>query len=167
MKIGKIFAVLGTVYAAGVAMAMKKRKDDGTSKLAQDAKKSTLENVVDEIVEIHKNAYNDARKFVVDNFSDVKDFDGFKARVADLSKNFAEIVEQKFDDVKDSSEDKIELAKKFLEENYEKAKISLKNAEEKVKTFGEENKENAEKMIAEAKVKIEGQYNKMKEKISK
>lgn len=136
MKFGKVFAVVGTAYAAAVAFAMKKRKDEGTSKLASDPKKSTLENVVDEIVEIHKNAYNDTKNFVATNFDDVKDFDSFKARVSDISKNFSEIIERKFEDMKDYAGDNAETAKKILEENYEKVKTSLKNAEEKAKTFG-------------------------------
>lgn len=167
MKFGKIFAVLGTAYAAAVAIAAKKRKDEGTSKLAENTKDSTLQNVVDEIVEIHKNAYNDARNFVVDNFSDVKDFDTFKLRVTDLLEDFSKIAEEKFENLKDSAEDKTEIAKKFLEENYEKAKISLKNAEEKAKTFGEDSRDNAEKFLADSKTKIEETYQNLKNKISK
>ena len=166
-KFGKIFAVIGTAYAAALAIAMKKRKDEGTSKLDADTKKSTLENVVDEIAEIHKNAYKDVRAFVVDNFSDVKDFDTFKNRVTDLSKNFAKMAEEKFEDIKDSTEDNIENVKKFIEENYEKAKTSLKNAEEKVKDFADDKKQDAEKLIADAKKDIEEKYETAKKKISK
>lgn len=178
MKFKKLFAVAGAIYAGALAFAMKKRKDEGTSHLAEKATDSTFQNIVDEIVEIHKNAYNDTKNFVVDNFSDVKDFETLKNRVSDLTENFVKVASEKFEEIKNNSSEKTEDFKKFLEENYEKAKISLSNAEEKIKNltenskenlknFSEDAKENTQKFLSDSKTKIEETYSKMKNNFSK
>lgn len=95
----KILALLGT-YATGMAVAMKLRKDKGTSKLAKDTKNSTLENVIDEIVDIHKMAYNDVKNFVTPLFDDVKDFEGLKTRVSGMIDEFGAKLEVAFAELK-------------------------------------------------------------------
>lgn len=47
-------------YAAGLAVAMKYRKDAGTSKLATPTK-SHIDSFFDEIVDIHKSAFADVK----------------------------------------------------------------------------------------------------------
>ena len=52
-------------YAAGLAVAMKYRKDNGTSKLNDvDATKTKLNSFIDEVVDIHKTAYADVKGFI-------------------------------------------------------------------------------------------------------
>jgi hypothetical protein len=47
-------------YAAGLAVAMKYRKDAGTSKLTTPTK-STIDSFFDEIVDIHKSVFADVK----------------------------------------------------------------------------------------------------------
>lgn len=69
-------------YAAGLAVAMKYRKDNGTSKLNDvDATKTKLNSFIDEVVDIHKTAYADVKGFISENFDDIENFD-------DLQKKF-------------------------------------------------------------------------------
>lgn len=167
MNFKKILGVVAAAYATSVAIAMKKRKDEGTSKLASDAKNSTLENVVDEITEIHKNAFVTVKNFVVTNFEDIKDVETLKIRLTEMASDFKSQVEKTFEDLKNNSEDYKDAAKKFLEDAYEKTKNSLKVAEEKAKTFGEDKKDSAEKFLAESKKKLEETYENLKTKFSK
>ena len=65
----KFLTVLAAGYAIGVGLLMKKRKDEGKSKLADDVSKTTLENVVDEIVDLHKTAFEDIKNFIHTNLT--------------------------------------------------------------------------------------------------
>lgn len=167
MSFKKILGVVAAAYAASVAIAMKKRKDDGTSKLASDAKNSTLENVVDEITEIHKNAFVTVKNFVVTNFEDVKDVETLKNRLAEMAGDFKSQAESAFEDFKNNSSDYKNSAKKFLEDAYQKARNSLKVAEEKVKTFSDDKKDSAEKFVEDSKRKLDETYESLKTKFSK
>lgn len=57
----RLFTLLAG-YAAGLAVAMKYRKDNGTSKLDPVIPaKTKLNSFIDEVVDIHKTAYADVR----------------------------------------------------------------------------------------------------------
>lgn len=57
----RLFTLLAG-YAAGLAIAMKYRKDAGTSKLDTEAKNtSKLNSFIDEVVDIHKTAFSDVK----------------------------------------------------------------------------------------------------------
>ena len=57
----RLFTLLAG-YAAGLAVAMKYRKDKGISKLENtENKKSKLDSFIDEVVDIHKTAFADVK----------------------------------------------------------------------------------------------------------
>ena len=57
----RLFTLLAG-YAAGLAVAMKYRKDNGTSNLNTDASStSKLNSFIDEVVDIHKTAFADVK----------------------------------------------------------------------------------------------------------
>ena len=57
----RLFTLLAG-YAAGLAVAMKYRKDNGTSKLENTVNnKSKLDSFIDEVVDIHKTAFADVK----------------------------------------------------------------------------------------------------------
>lgn len=57
----RLFTLLAG-YAAGLAVAMKYRKDNGTSKLENTLNnKSKLDSFIDEVVDIHKTAFADVK----------------------------------------------------------------------------------------------------------
>lgn len=162
----KILALLGT-YATGMAVAMKLRKDKGTSKLAKDTKNSTLENVIDEIVDIHKMAYNDVKNFVTPLFDDVKDFEGLKTRVSGMIDEFGAKLEVAFAELKLEWAEKKNAALEMLEDAREKADKSLDDAKLKADTFGDDISDVVEKWITDARKKLETTYKKLKEKTEK
>ena len=73
-------------YAAGLAVAMKFRKDAG--KIKTDPTKSKMDNFIDEVVDMHKAAYTEVKGFVATHFDDVEDFDGLKSKVGSLLEGF-------------------------------------------------------------------------------
>lgn len=75
-------------YAAGLAVAMKYRKDAGVSKIETDSKKSKVDGFIDEIVDIHKTAYGEVKGFVSTHFDDVNDFDALKTKASSLIDSF-------------------------------------------------------------------------------
>jgi hypothetical protein len=88
-------------YAAGLAVAMKYRKDAGTSTLThRDPNTSRLDSFIDEIVGIHKSAFADIKSVVSITFEEVDDFDTLKARVNTLIEGFAQEVEGQIDKIK-------------------------------------------------------------------
>ena len=160
----KFLTALAAGYAIGVGLLMKKRKDEGKSKLADDVSKTTLENVVDEIVDLHKTAFEDMKNFIHTNFDDVKDIDTLKDRVGQMANDFKFHAEKWMNETKNNSQDAYNSAKKFAEESYERAKISLQKAEEKAKTLGMDIKASGADFLDEAKAKIDAAYLKLKEK---
>ena len=70
-------------YAAGLAVAMKYRKDAGTSKLqTTDPSRSQLDTFIDEVVDIHKSVFADVRGFANDTFEDVQTFEDLQSKVS-------------------------------------------------------------------------------------
>lgn len=57
----RLFTLLAG-YAAGLAVAMKYRKNNGTSKLdTENPNASKLNSFIDEVVDIHKTAYTEVK----------------------------------------------------------------------------------------------------------
>jgi hypothetical protein len=63
---------------------MKYRKDAGTSKLPKDTSKSNLDSILEEVVDIHKTAFADVKKFITSELADVNDFDSLKLKVESM-----------------------------------------------------------------------------------
>lgn len=162
----KFLALVGT-YAAGLAVAMKLRKDKGTSKLAKDSKDITAGNIIDEIVDIHKTAYTDIKNAMAPIFEDVKDFDGLKAKVAEMVDEWSDKLETAFADLKEEGEEKKEVAMGMLEDAKTKAEKTLETAKEKAVSFGDQAEDKIEKWIADIKKKFDTQYAKLKTKVEK
>lgn len=167
MKFAKILGVLGAVYAAGVALTMKKRKDDGNSKLPEDASKSTLGNIRDEIVDIHKTAYADVKHFITTTFDGVNDLDSLKKKVSLMADEFSLQAEKVVADLKKGGEAKRAELQKFLEDGYAKAQDFLKMADAKAREFGANSEEKVAVFLDDAKAKIEKSYTELKSKLEK
>lgn len=163
----KLFTAVAAAYAVGVGMLMKKRKDEGTSKLAKDPKKSTIENVVDEIVDIHKTTYAEVKNFVATNFEDVKDFDTLKTKLGKMSEDFTSQIETMIENAKDGANETQEKLASLVEDAYAKVTASFSSAEDKTKDFAEDKKAEAKKLIDETKKQLEEKYNDTKKRIAK
>ena len=75
-------------YAAGLAVAMKYRKDTGTAKVP-DPKASHMDTLIDEIVDIHKTAFSEVKGFVSTHIDEVTDLDSLKSKVMTSIDSFA------------------------------------------------------------------------------
>jgi hypothetical protein len=111
----RLFTLLAG-YAAGLAVAMKVRRDAGTSKLdSTDPSKTTLDKLVDEVKDIHESTYKDVKAYVSTHFSDVHDFETLKSKVASIVDNVANEADaflsslmEKWDTKKDDIEGKVD-----------------------------------------------------------
>lgn len=95
----KLLTLVGA-YAAGLAVAMKLRKDKGTSKLEKNPKKITAGNVVDEIVDIHKVLYADVKNFLTPLFEDIDNVDDLKVKVSEVVDGFSSKMNELFAELK-------------------------------------------------------------------
>ena len=146
---------------------MKIRKDKGTSKLAKDPKKSTIENVIDEIVDIHKVAYEDVKSFVTPIFDDIKDFEGLKAKIAAMADDLETKLETAFADIKEEGEAKRELAIDMLEKTKQQANSTMEKAKAKAREFGDTAEDAIDTWVADVQKKLESTYKKLKTKAEK
>ncbi len=146
---------------------MKIRKDKGTSKLAKDPKKSTIENVIDEIVDIHKVAYEDVKSFVTPIFDDIKDFEGLKAKIAAMADDLETKLETAFADIKEEGEAKRELALDMLEKTKQQANSTMEKAKAKAMEFGDIAEDAIDTWVADVQKKLESTYKKLKTKVEK
>lgn len=111
----RLFTLLAG-YAAGLAVAMKVRRDAWQSKLdSTDPNKTNLDKLVDEVKDIHETTYKDVKAYVSTHFSDVHDFDSLKAKVANIVDNvageadtFLSSLIKKWDTKKDDIEGKVD-----------------------------------------------------------
>jgi hypothetical protein len=87
-------------YAAGIAVAMKYRKNSGTSKLPEDVKKSTFNNIVEEVVDIHRDVFDDAKKLFESQFGEVHSLEDLKAKIESVIDTFASEAQTKLDSLK-------------------------------------------------------------------
>ncbi len=60
---------------------MKFRKDAGTSKMPAESKDTTVEGFISEVVDIHRVAFDEAKKFFDEHLEDVTDFESLKVKV--------------------------------------------------------------------------------------
>lgn len=161
----KLFAVVGA-YVAGIAIAAKLRKDKGKSKLA-DGKDMTVGNVVDEVIDIHREAYEGIKNFVTPLFEDVKSFDDLKKKVSETMEDLNLKFEQSLVKLKKDGKAKKEVALEMLEEMKSKAEVLLKNAKKKAETFKESAGDTVEKWATDIEKKFSDTYANLKAKAEK
>ncbi len=89
----KLFTLVAG-YIAGLAIAMKYRKDNGTSKLdSLNPMRSKLDIFIDEVVDIHRTAFSDIKEFAKDNFDDVDNFDDLQKKISSMVGEFSGTLE--------------------------------------------------------------------------
>ncbi len=121
-------------YAAGLAVAMKYRKDTGKSKLATPTK-SHIDSFFDEIVDIHKSVFADVREFAVLHFDDVENFDDLQAKVSGVIAGFTDNLDTHIVTAKKAgATTKTELLK-IVEEFYNSHEATLESAKVRAASF--------------------------------
>jgi gas vesicle protein len=153
-------------YAAGLAIAMKYRKQSGESKLeSADPTKTKLDTFIDEVVDIHKTAFDDIKGVVMTTFDDVHDFDWLKVKLTTLVEGFSSEAEAKIAELKTQGEEKKTEAITFLDSFYESKKESIEHAKTRASGFADVAHDTLDTLLTEAKSKLDTAYATLKTKL--
>lgn len=164
MKKGLFTLLAG--YAAGLAIAMKYRKENGESKLeSTDSSKSKLDIFIDEVVDIHKTAFEDIKGVVLTTFDDVHDLDSLKEKVTSLVEWFTSEVEAKIEELQSQGEEKKTEAIALLDSYYESKKEHIDQAKIKALSFAGVAHDTLDSLLGEARTKLDEAYAKLKTKL--
>ncbi len=151
-------------YAVGLTVAMKYRKDHGKSKLSSDPSKSKLDGFIDEVVDIHKSAYGDAKEYVETNLEDVKDFDTLKSKVSTKMSGLADEAETFLTSLKEKGAEKKEVLEEKVEDLIEKKDAIIDEAKDAGSSFSDVAVDRIVGWIEWAKSKIETAHTAAKSK---
>lgn len=154
-------------YAAGLAVAMKYRKDAGTSKIDTDPNKSKMDSIIDEIVDIHKSAYADIKSTVTATWEEVEDLDGLKAKVMTVVDGFTSDVEAKVTELRTRGEIKAEVLEKTLDDSLAEKEAAIESARTKALTFADGAMDTVDAFLTEATKKLRASHKKLKTKLTK
>ncbi len=149
-------------YVAGLAVAMKYRKDTGASKLPEDIKKSTLNNIISEVVDIHRDVFVDAKKLYESHFGEIHDFEWLKTKIESLIASFSTEVESRIDEIKAEWEAKKTEAQSILEWAYTEKVALLEEAKSRAMKMAGMALDTVEPWIADARKKLDATYKKTK-----
>jgi hypothetical protein len=154
-------------YAAGLAVAMKYRKDAGTSKIESDPSKSKIDSIIEELVDIHKTAYADIRSAVSVTWEEVEDLDGLKSKVMTLVDGFASDVETKITELRTRGEIQAEVLEKTLDESLSEKEAAIESARTKALTLADGAMDTVDTFLTEASKKLRAAHKKLKTKLIK
>jgi hypothetical protein len=149
-------------YAAGIAVAMKYRKNSGTSKLPEDVKKSTFNNIVEEVVDIHRDVFDDAKKLFESQFGEVHSLEDLKAKIESVIDTFASEAQTKLDSLKSEWEAKKTEAHAVLESVYNEKVTLLEESKKKALEFAGSALDTVEPWMTQARKKLDAAYKKAK-----
>ena len=150
-------------YAAWLAVAMKYRKDAGKTKA--DPTKSTLDNFIDEVVDMHKTAYDEVKGFLASHFDDVEDFDGLKTKAASLLDSFSSEADELITSLMDKGNIGKETIMKKVESLYTEKETIIESARNKGMTFADVAHDTLISWIDEAKSKLSEAHTLAKSKL--
>lgn len=153
-------------YAAGLAVAMKYRKDTEASKKPIEPKKSKLDTFIDEVVDIHKIAYDEVKWFVSTHFDDVDNFDSLKTKASSLINTFTTEAEALVSSLREKWTTQSDALITKVEALYQEKSEILDKAKEKGSTFADVAHDTLMSWIDEAKSKLTEAHTNMKSKLN-
>lgn len=154
-------------YAAWLAVAMKYRKDAGTSKIETDPNKSKLDSIINEIVDIHKSAYADIKSTVTATWEEVEDLEWLKSKVMSMVDGFSTEVEAKITELKTKWETNVEVLTKTIDDTLIEKEANIESARTKALTFADGALDSVDWFLTDAKKKLSLAHKKLKAKIEK
>lgn len=158
---------LAAGYIAGLAVAMKYRKDAGASKLPEDVKKSTLDNFIEEVVDIHKDVFTDAKNLFESHFGDVHDLEGLKTKIETMVTAFGTEVETRLAGITAEGEARKTEIESTIEGVYNEKVALLEQAKTRAIEFAGTALDTVEPWIADARKKLDANYKKTRTKATK
>jgi hypothetical protein len=142
-------------YAAGLAVAMKYRKDSGKSKIDTSSDNtSKFNSFIDEVVDIHKTAFADVKWFVKANFDDVDNFDDLKVKVSQIVLDFWGNLESHIENAKKTGISKKEELIKAAQEFLQNHETTLEQAKAKAASFAGVSEDAIDSWLEQAKSEI-------------
>jgi hypothetical protein len=146
-------------YAAGLAVAMKYRKDNGVSKITDAVTgKSWLDSFIDEVVDIHKSAFADVRGLVTNTFDDVENFDDLQSRVSWLISDFSSNLDTHITTAKQAGTTKKAELLKLASDFYATHEAVLETAKSKAASFSGIPESTIDSWIAKAREELKSVY---------
>ena len=118
-------------YAAWLAVAMKYRREAGTSKLGVDPKQSKIDAFIDEVVDLHKSAITDAKSAYRTHFGDIESFDDLKAKVTTLIDSASDEAESYIASMRARGADKKEILESEVDAFFAEKNKILEEAKDK------------------------------------
>jgi uncharacterized coiled-coil protein SlyX len=154
-------------YAAWLAVAMKYRKDAGTSKVEADPNKSKMDSIIDEIVDIHKTAFADIKSAVSVTWEEVEDFDTLKGKVEAMADGFATDLEAKVTELRATGTAKKDELLAHLDTALADKEAAIESARTKALAFGDVALDTLDTFLADARKKLTAAHKKIKAKVEK
>ncbi len=149
-------------YAAGLAIAMKFRKDAWTSKMPAEWKNVTVEGFISEVVDIHRVAFDEAKKFFDDHLDDVTDFESLKIKVEKTIAGYIPEIEAKIQSLTLEWEARKQAALDLIEKSYGEKQAFLLNAYAKAERFVDTGSSILKSWTADITKKLDESYEKIK-----
>lgn len=149
-------------YAAGLAVAMKFRKDKWTSKLTSWTPEDSVEGFINEVVDIHRVVFDEAVKFFDDHLDDVTDFDALKSKVEKVISEFIPEIQTKIDTLNAEGEAKKQEALDLIEKSYGEKQAFLQTAHARAERFVDGGSAFLKSWVTEVTRKLDAAYEKLK-----
>lgn len=149
-------------YAAGLAIAMKFRKDQWTSKLSTETPDKWVEGFISEVVDIHRVAFDEAVKFFDDHLDDVTDFDTLKSKVERVISGFIPEIQTKIDTLNAEGEAKKQEALDLIEKSYGEKQAFLQTAHARAERFVDRGSDLLKSWVSDLTKKLDAAYEKLK-----
>lgn len=141
---------------------MKFRKDAGTSKIPSTPSESPVQDFITEVVDIHRVAFSEARRFFDAQFADIHDLESLQSRVTDVISQFVPEIEQKIESLRQEWSEAKDKIQDLIETTYEEKKIFLQSAQEKAEKFVDSGRDTLQSWITQARSTLDEAYNSIK-----
>jgi hypothetical protein len=146
-------------YAAGLAVAMKYRKDNGISRITDAVTgKSKLDTFIDEIVDIHKSVFADVRGLVGETFDDVENWDDLQSKVSGVVAGFSSNLETHIATAKQAGTTKKAELLKLASDFYATHEATLESAKSRAASFSGIPEATIDSWIATARQELQSAY---------
>lgn len=149
-------------YAAGLAVAMKFRKDAWTSKIPSVAGESKVEGFISEVVDIHRVAFDEAKKFFDEHLDDVDDFESLKGKVEKVVAGYIPEIENRIQSITAEWDIRKKAVLDLIEKSYGEKQAFLLNAYAKAERFVDTGSSILKSWTAEITKKLDAAYEKLK-----
>ena len=142
-------------------MALRYRKD-ATPSVTPVTSGSRTEDLFNTIIDIHRDAFDAAKKMFDEHLGEVKDFDSLKAKVESLIGGFIPEIESQITALKAQSETSKQAILDMIEKTYGEKQALLQNAQAKAERFVDAGSDTITQWISNVRNTLDSAYEKLK-----